>query len=124
MTERKRTKEEERHYAALLHEIEELKRWQEVLLLEKEVGAWKLKGEMIPAAWRTVEKDVPVRPKKIRVTAAYEEELVKWFRAHGAQLPGADERGAEGLHAGGEVAGDREPEEHRLEGGGDLRHAL
>ena len=43
----------------------------------------KLKEEMIPAAWRTVEKDVPVRPKKIRVTAAYEEELVKWFRAMG-----------------------------------------
>ena len=83
MTERKRTKEEERHYAAFLHEIEELKRWRDVLLLEREVGARKLKGEMIPAAWHTIEKDVPVRPKKVRVTAAYEEELVRWFRAMG-----------------------------------------
>ena len=83
MTERKRTKEEERHYAALLHEIEGLKQWQDELLLEKEVGAWKLKAEVIPAAWRRIEKDVPVRPKKVRVTAAYEEDLVKWFRAMG-----------------------------------------
>ena len=39
MTERKRSKAEERHYAALLDEIEELKRWQELRLLEKETGA-------------------------------------------------------------------------------------
>ena len=82
-TEQKRTKEEERQYAALLHQIEELKQWQDVLLLEKEVRIYKLKGEVIPAAWSTIEKEVPVRPKKTRVTAAYEVEVVKWFRAMG-----------------------------------------
>ena len=83
VTERKRSKAEERSYAALLNEIEELKRWEELRLLEKETRDRKLKQEMIPAAWHTVERDVPVRPKKVRVTAAYEEELVKWFRAMG-----------------------------------------
>ena len=38
---------------------------------------------MIPRAWWTIEQDVPVRPKKFRVTAAFDEELVKWFRAMG-----------------------------------------
>ena len=83
VTERKRSKAEERSYAALLDEIEELKRWEELRLLEKENRDRKLKQEMIPATWHTVERDVPVRPKKVRVTAAYEEELVKWFRAMG-----------------------------------------
>jgi uncharacterized protein (DUF4415 family) len=83
VTERKRTKEEERAYAALLHEIEDLKRWQDLLLLAHETRALKLKAEVIPAGWHRVEKEVPVRPKKIRVTAAYEEDLVKWFRAMG-----------------------------------------
>jgi hypothetical protein len=78
VTERKRSKAEERSYAALLNEIEELKRWEELQLLEKETRDRRLKQEMIPAAWQTVERDVPVRPKKVRVTAAYEEELVRW----------------------------------------------
>lgn len=82
-SEHKRTKEEERQYAALLHQIEELKQWQDLLLLEKEVRVYKLKGAVIPAAWSKIEKEVPVRPKKIRVTAAYEVEVVKWFRAMG-----------------------------------------
>ena len=43
----------------------------------------KLKERMIPRAWVRVERDVPVRPRKVRVTAAYDEELVKWFRAMG-----------------------------------------
>ena len=38
----------------------------------------------------------------------------------GAQPPGADERGAARLHAGDEVAGDRQPEGPRLEGGRDV----
>ena len=104
MTERKRSKAEERSYAALLHEIEELKRWEELQLLEKETRDRRLEQEMIPAAWHTVKRDVPVRPKKVRVTAAYEEELVRWFRAIRTQLPGADEHSAQGLHAGDEGA--------------------
>ena len=83
VTERKRSKAEERHYAALLHEIEELKKWEELRVMEKWNEDRKLKEQMIPRDWRRVERDVPVRPKKLRVTAAYDEELVKWFRAMG-----------------------------------------
>jgi uncharacterized protein (DUF4415 family) len=36
-----------------------------------------------PAAWARVEREVPVRPRKVRVTAAYDEEPVEWFRAMG-----------------------------------------
>ena len=74
MTERKRSKPEERNYAALLMELEEM---------EKAHRDRELKRRMLPGAWHKVEREVPVRPKKIRVTAAYDEELVKWFRAMG-----------------------------------------
>ena len=83
VTERKRSKAEERSYAALLHEIEELDRWQELHAMEKANRDRKLKERTVPAAWARVERDVPVRPRKIRVTAAYDEELVRWFRAMG-----------------------------------------
>jgi uncharacterized protein (DUF4415 family) len=74
VTERKRSKPEERSYAALLLELGEMEKWNRDR---------KLKERMIPGAWRTIEAEVPVRPKKVRVTAAYDEELVKWFRAMG-----------------------------------------
>ena len=83
MTERKRSKAEERSYAALLHEIDELEKWEELRVMEKANRDRKLKARMIPGAWSRVERDVPVRPRKLRVTAAYDEELVKWFRAMG-----------------------------------------
>ncbi len=79
MTERKRTKSEEQSYAALQQTLSEL----ELIELEQWNRYRKLKDRMIPPAWRTVEREVPVRPKKLRVTAAYDEELVKWFRAMG-----------------------------------------
>ena len=119
VTERKRSKAEERSYAALLREIEELQRDMELAELEKRNRDRELKERMIPPDWRTVERDVPVRPRKIRVTAAFDAELVEVVPRDGAQLPGADERGAQGLHAGDEVAGDRQPQGHRLEGGRD-----
>jgi uncharacterized protein (DUF4415 family) len=83
VTERKRSKVEERHYAALLDEIEDLQKDMELAELEKWNRDRKLKERMLPGAWRTIERDVPVRPKKIRVTVAYDEELVRWFRAMG-----------------------------------------
>lgn len=39
--------------------------------------------EMIPPEWRSVERDVPVRPRKTKVTAAFDAEVVKFFRAMG-----------------------------------------
>jgi uncharacterized protein (DUF4415 family) len=83
VTERKRTKAEERHYAALLQELEGLEREEELMVLRKLDRDLKLKGEMIPAAWHRVEREVPVRPRKIRVTAGYDEDLVRWFRSMG-----------------------------------------
>jgi uncharacterized protein (DUF4415 family) len=83
VTERKRSKAEERSYAALLHQIRELDEWAELAEMEKENRDRKLKARVMPREWRTIERDVPVRPKKIRVTAAFDEELVKWFRAMG-----------------------------------------
>jgi uncharacterized protein (DUF4415 family) len=79
VTERKRTKAEERSYAALRDaltdlELDELERWN---------AYRKLKEKMIPGAWHGIEREVPVRPKKIRVTAAFDEAVVKWFRAMG-----------------------------------------
>jgi uncharacterized protein (DUF4415 family) len=83
VTERKRSKAEERSYAALLREIEDLQADMELAEAEKWNRDRKLKERMMPPAWWRVERDVPVRPRKIRVTAAYDEELVKWFRAMG-----------------------------------------
>jgi uncharacterized protein (DUF4415 family) len=83
VTERKRSKAEERYYAALLHEIEGLKLDEELHVMEKKNHDRKLKERMIPDAWSRVEGEVPVRPRKVRVTAAFDEELVKWFRAMG-----------------------------------------
>ena len=42
---------------------------------------------------------MPVRPKKVRVTAAYDEELAKWFRAMGQSYQ-ARMNAVLGLHAG------------------------
>ncbi len=39
--------------------------------------------EMIPDAWHSIEEKVPVRPRKTKVTAAYDAEVVKFFRAMG-----------------------------------------
>ena len=90
--------------------------------MEKRNRDRKLKERMIPAEWRAIERDVPVRPRKLRVTAAYDEELVKWFRAMGQGYQARMNAVLQRLHAGDEVAGDRQPEGPRLEGGRDLRH--
>lgn len=83
MTERKRTKDEERRYAELLDQIEELRLERDLSELEKENRDRKLKEAMIPRHWRTIEREVPVRPKQVRVTARYDEEVARWFRAMG-----------------------------------------
>jgi uncharacterized protein (DUF4415 family) len=78
VAERRRTKGERRHEAEL-----ELM----LLRLETSVNYWKLKERMIPREWYDVARKVPVRPRKTRVTAAYDTDLVRWFRSlgHGYQ---------------------------------------
>ena len=117
MTERKRSKAEERSYAALLHEIEELER--DELRLEKRNRDRKLKERMIPASGARIEREVPVRPRKIRVTAAFDEDLVKWFRAMGL---GYQARMNAVLRAYmlAMSRGRSQPEGQRLEGGREI----
>ena len=79
MPERKRTKAEERAYADLQGRLLDL----EILELEMRNDYRKLKERTIPPEWRRIERNVPVRPHKLRVTASYDEDLVKWFRAMG-----------------------------------------
>lgn len=75
---RKRTKAEERAYSLAvreLYELEELNRLR------------KLRAKHVPQEWRTIERDAPVRAKKARVTAAFDADLVRWYRSlgHGYQ---------------------------------------
>lgn len=79
MTERKRTKPEERAYAALRHSLIDL----ELDELERANDYRKLKGRMLPEAWHGIEAEVPVRPRKTRVTAAYDADVARFFRAMG-----------------------------------------
>lgn len=79
MTTRRRSKPEERAAA----ELRELLLEMEIAEQRREFEFQQLKGRMIPPGWHRVEAEVPVRPRKLRVTAAYDEDLVKWFRAMG-----------------------------------------
>ena len=65
---------EEIAYVKLDIELDEMRTYVRQLLL---------KDEMIPTAWHYIEENVPVRPRKTKVTAAYDAEVVKFFRAMG-----------------------------------------
>jgi uncharacterized protein (DUF4415 family) len=78
MAERKRTKGEEKSYADFLREIEALENdWKET----------KLKMKMVPGEWHRLEAAAPCRPRKTRITAAFDTQVVRWYRAlgHGYQ---------------------------------------
>jgi uncharacterized protein (DUF4415 family) len=78
MTGRKRTRSEEKSYAGFLRELTELDAdWQET----------RLKQRMVPAEWYRLEETAPCRPRKTRITAAFDAEVVRWYRAlgHGYQ---------------------------------------
>lgn len=79
MTTRKRTKPEERATA----ELRELLLEMEIAEQRQALQFHTLQARMIPDGWHGIEREVPVRPRKVRVTAAYDEDLVKWFRAMG-----------------------------------------
>jgi hypothetical protein len=74
MYDRKRTKSQERSYSQLLGDLHELECWNRQN---------KLKLRTLPPGWDHVERDVPVRPRKTRVTAAFDADLVGWFRRMG-----------------------------------------
>jgi uncharacterized protein (DUF4415 family) len=78
MIEPRRSKAEERSYAALLRELHELEAWNRDR---------KLKERMIPPDWRRLEQAAPTRPRKTRITAAFDADVVRWYRGlgHGYQ---------------------------------------
>jgi uncharacterized protein (DUF4415 family) len=78
MTERRRTKAEKKSYALLLQELNELEAWWE---------AYKLKDRLIPNDWHRLDETAPVRPRKSRITAAFDADVARWYRGlgHGYQ---------------------------------------
>ncbi len=74
MTSRKRTPAQERRYVELLGELGEMEIW---------VRDDRLKRALIPDAWAGIEREVAVRPRKVKLTAAFDADLVKWYRGMG-----------------------------------------
>ena len=79
MAERKRSKAEERAYAELEPALRELRDLQ----MEMRLDYLKLQMETIPAGWRWIEGEVPVRPKKVRIHTAYDADVAKFFQSMG-----------------------------------------
>lgn len=79
MTERKRSKAEERAYAALQPALRELHDLQ----MEMRVDYLELQLKTMPKAWRWIEGEVPVRPKKVRIHGSYDADVAKFFRSMG-----------------------------------------
>ena len=78
MTERKRKLAEERAYVNMVIELTEQEIW---------LRNFRLTGDLIPDDWHKIEAEVPVRPYKTKLTAAFDTEVVKWYRkmGHGYQ---------------------------------------
>ena len=74
MKERKRTISEEQAYLQLTIALHEQELW---------LKNFKLSQAFIPAEWYRIERDVPVRKRKTKLTAAFDADLVKWFRGMG-----------------------------------------
>ncbi len=43
----------------------------------------KPKARMLPPDWRTLEKAAPTRPRKTRITAAFDADVARWRRGLG-----------------------------------------
>ena len=79
VTERRRTKAEERantELYELLHETEKVRSRLELKFVE-------LKFNNIPPEWGLVEQLVPVRRPKVRVNASFDADMVKFYRSMG-----------------------------------------
>ena len=74
VTDRKRTLAEERAYVTMTIELERQR---------KDFNEMKLRWDQIPSEWSRVEARVPVRPRKTKLTAAFDADMVRWFRSMG-----------------------------------------
>ncbi|MFT3974631.1 MAG: BrnA antitoxin family protein [Amaricoccus sp.] len=79
MAERRRSKTEERAYAELQERLRELN----AIRLEMTTAFERLKFDNLPPAWGGIEDAVPVRPKRVRITALYDEDVARFFRGMG-----------------------------------------
>jgi uncharacterized protein (DUF4415 family) len=75
---RKRNVSQEIAYVELMIELD---------AMERRLQDSRLKDRLIPPDWHRIEHDVPVRPKKEKLSVAFDADLVKWFRnmGHGYQ---------------------------------------
>ena len=80
VTERKRTKPEERAYSELHDLLIEIETRRARAVEQVPRGSSR---RMLPPEWHRIEREVPVRPRKLRVTMTCDEDLAKWFRAMG-----------------------------------------
>jgi uncharacterized protein (DUF4415 family) len=71
---RKRTLAEERAYVAMMIELDRAR---------QAFDEMKLRWDFIPPGWRSIEERYPVRPPKTKITAAFDADVVKWFRSMG-----------------------------------------
>ena len=51
--------------------------------MERHWAQEKLKRKLIPPDWHNIERDVPVRRRKTKITADFDADMVKWFRNMG-----------------------------------------
>ena len=79
MTERKRSKAEERAFAELRPMLQHLQLIAGIASSEYA----RLRKEAIPPGWAAVEGDHPVRPKKVRIHASYDADVAGFFRSMG-----------------------------------------
>lgn len=79
MVERKRTRAEERAYA----ELHELTEKLEAIRQEQFVRFERMKLANLPVQWAYIEEEVPVRRRKTRIHAAFDADLVRFFREMG-----------------------------------------
>ena len=71
MTDRKRSKTEERSFARLLDELESQ---------EADFERFKRNRSLIPPGWHSVENRAEVKPKKAKLTLSLDADMLKWFR--------------------------------------------
>lgn len=71
MTDRKRTKTEERSLALMLDSLQ-----------EQEIGMLLLRKtrSLVPSGWNTMDSRAPITPKKVKVTLSLDADVVEWFR--------------------------------------------
>jgi uncharacterized protein (DUF4415 family) len=74
MTDRRRSKPEERSFARMLSELEEQ---------EADFERFKRTRSLVPEGWYSVERRAEIKPKKTKLTLALDADMVKWFRALG-----------------------------------------